>query len=313
MKFIKLLIFTFICHCAAFSQSTFAPVGAVWYNDMYHGIFRTTVVADTVIDGTPCRKVIREAGVNLREYINGLKVYDLRTLYIYNNDDTVFIYNDLITKFSPLYVFNVKTGDTVTLPFFTPDAQSLMQKTDSFFSIVIDSVKNMQYSMDSFETVFSHPLSDGEREEFEYTSGYARTIGSISTGLLPSCNRCIFYMSESLQAPGPIRCYSDKNIAVKLAQGDCDSGIKVSVNDVALESFNLFPNPARNTTRLVLYKDTTPATLNITDITGRIVNTINFSGKSVNIDLSSLSPGTYFTSLYHSGNLIYFSKLMVLP
>ena len=95
-------------------RSNFAPLGATWHHSGFYGVYKSFVSKDTVFKGQACRKIEQDIYVNLGKFYPFL--YTTRDLYIYDNDDTVFCYNDRIDRFTPLFVFNLNSGDTLRLP-----------------------------------------------------------------------------------------------------------------------------------------------------------------------------------------------------
>ncbi|MDD2799173.1 MAG: T9SS type A sorting domain-containing protein [Bacteroidales bacterium] len=95
-------------------NTSFAPVGTEWHygfvahlfgpvvrDDYYHFIS----VGDTLIQGKLCNTIVRDYGVNMcRE--SAVKTF------LYQSNDTVFLYVPEMTKFTPLYVFGANTGDS---------------------------------------------------------------------------------------------------------------------------------------------------------------------------------------------------------
>ena len=87
--------------------------GGEWYHQMFYGAFHSYYNGDTVINGIHCRQVERKAIVSAYWSVTtGISVRDLPTLYVYNNADTVFVYNQLFDWFTSLYLFNVHPGDS---------------------------------------------------------------------------------------------------------------------------------------------------------------------------------------------------------
>lgn len=315
IRFITILIFAIALQVPTHAQSNFAPVGARWFHDMQYGIFRTTSVADTIIKGVQYRKVVQQAGVDWAYFVYNMEVWDLQDLYISNNEDTVFIYNEFTGTPTPLYVFNVKAGDTITLPAFPPEGGRLINVYDSVFTIVVDSVKTVRYDNDWLETVYTHSVYVQGQAEYVYDGGYARKIGHIHKGLLPRCKTCAAVLSDSYQLPGKMRCYNYDATNVKLVSDDCDKGIKVSVNEPLQQRFSIVPNPATNMVRVNYTSNTAKLTIAITDMRGvTVLNQDAPTNKnSLDINLATLSPGTYVVSILQDGMSKAYERLVILP
>ena len=86
----------------------------------------------------------------------------------------------------------------------------------------------------------------------------------------------------------------------------------VGINEIASETtFNLYPNPASTTINIDLseLKNST-ATINIYDVTGKIVKTISTTEKTLSIDRGELRSGIYFVQVIVADKVL--SKKIVL-
>jgi hypothetical protein len=67
----------------------------------------------------------------------------------------------------------------------------------------------------------------------------------------------------------------------------------------------VYPNPASSTINIAFLKQPEKdLEISLTDLTGRIVASGNILGNQAAIEVSRLSPGTYFLSLISSTNVI---------
>ncbi|GAA4453399.1 T9SS type A sorting domain-containing protein [Rurimicrobium arvi] len=245
----------------ASAQTTqFAPVGAVWYHNAGNGVFRTTSVKDTVIGSVNCRRLEQKAMTDTALAKLGFGIYDQKPLFVYNNEDTVFIYNDFLGSFTPLYVFNVHPGDTVRFPaiqlysYCGNDAQAAAAD----FSFVIDSVQYVDYGSGPLKTISSHSFKStgggasyslGWHNYADSVNVYAATIGSVKTGLMPFCTGCGYVTDGKCDIMGGLRCYiyNAAHASVNLVGETCDKGIpptSVSEYTAAENSLCIHPNPA---------------------------------------------------------------------
>jgi Protein of unknown function (DUF3244). len=273
----------------------FAPKGAEWTYNTYRGIFRATVDRDTVINGTLSRVVAHTPHVDTFWARLGFPLYDIADLYVYNNADTVFVYNSLFNKFTPLYVFNVSEGDTVCLPVlpsFTGSFNGTLH--DSTFCVIIDSVRNIQYQTTLLKTIYTHAWDTGGIQHLKYDV-YSEKLGNLSSGLMPRCIRCIYPLSESVAEPWDIRCYSDNNFAVKLVQEDCYKGIRVSVRaSPSSQNISLYPNPATDEVHISFGTVMNGAAVQLLDMRGAIISSQTISSQSsTSFSLQGLANGMY--------------------
>lgn len=287
----------------AIAQNSFAPLGAEWYHNMGFGVFHSVVTGDTVLNGIACRHIaVRPMVKNPERAPSPISSYDF---YVYDNTDTVFIYNNLFGKFTPLYVFNVQAGDTLHLPVPPLYDCKEMQETDSQFVIVIDSVVMKSWDNVPLKTVYSHPV---ERQHpyayFSYGgSGYAQSLGSVATGFLPECLNCAGLLSESCQSMHTLRCYHDNNgVAIALVDS-CDDNIGTGIHETNLLSdLAFYPNPVHQLLHVSFKQLQSPAAvLEIFDVLGRKIFVQEISryndSQSLQIDVSGWASGIYLLKL----------------
>lgn len=228
---------------------SFAPVGAVWHHDATSSVYRCSSVKDTLILGQHCRKIVQKALTDTALSKYGLRLLDQETIYVYNNEDTVFLYNRSRNAFSPLYVFNVVAGDTVELPVMPAQCVYYIDTVKSACKYVVDSVKMVDYDGQALKTVFGRmlpakPKSVGWQSWSDTSFAYAQVLGSIRTGLLPFCRGCYYTAEMDCGFTSGIRCYQSGTRNIKLKSGDCDRGFSVSVSEVSLTAaISVFPNP----------------------------------------------------------------------
>lgn len=138
-----------------FAQTEFAPLNAQWtyrggvgplqeYADIYKNI------SEEMIDGKLIKTIKYTRYQQDLTYMQGTPYYANRDTLtkeykIYQSDDTVFVYNDLFQKYTPVYFFNVQAGDTIripihSLPGITLNFQLPTINGDSSAAFIIDSV-----------------------------------------------------------------------------------------------------------------------------------------------------------------------------
>ncbi len=168
--FFFLLCLTSLCVNA---QNSFAPVGAEWwysgnnvsytYGPLDMPVNETwtdhlLVTGDTTIQGVDCRKVtatrMKKTGHNPdSSFVDGHK-----TMYFYDNTDTVFYWHIPSGRFEPLYIFNAAEGDTICLknPYFPMGAAG----EDSTFCFTIDSIRTVLFDTTLLKTFYTRTLFD---------------------------------------------------------------------------------------------------------------------------------------------------------
>ncbi len=320
------------------AQEVFGPIGAEWhYYGVYYSfssgvrmatLYHDVVTGDTVIQGINCRKLEQSAIAKTIFSGSGgvlLDTQKFRTLYLYNNTDTVFIFNENFDRFTPLYVFNVEEGDTVCLP-VVPDVfdnSNLLYHPvsgDTSFCFQIDSIRTVYYDSVPLKTLYNHPITDGggtwsaniaiynwSYYDFRGSAqkgAYAQKIGGIQGGLLPTqignwVERPYF---QNLQID--LRCYSDSITNIKLTPGNCTDLIPdpVGFPGITVENLQLsiYPNPAKE---IVTIESPRPLPVNtvvvLTDITGKTVNSQQVAKNKtvVTMELTNMQAGIYLLKI----------------
>ena len=319
MKQISILFLFFVLSVAnTNAQTQFAPAGSEWYQSMMpYGVYHCYNAGDTTISGTTCHKIVRKAITADPYYSMGLHVDDLVPLYVYNNNDTVFLYNTLFHRFTPLYVFNVSAGDTLRLPIIPLDVDYLTYiSTDSVFSIVIDSVRMKLYDTATLKTVYSHSLGNADSNYvyrycgYDSVGAYAENLGTLTAGFLPRADPFVNIADDHLQYAGSIRCYSDPSMSVKLTSGIC--GIPpTAVIPVSLQHIAIFPNPASDVINITNFVP--GAAITLTDMSGRVVSDhFTSTTSSATVPLSGIPSGIYLLKITSSDEMVYYRKISVM-
>ncbi len=305
-----LLSLLFILSVGFVRAQEFAPVGAEWYHNMQYGIFHEVSAKDTIVNNISCRNISQVAVTDWKWYALGLRVHSLNNVFIYNNADTVFVYNEFFKKFTPLYVFNVHDGDTVTLPSY-PGAYS-QSVTDSSFTFVVDSVRMVQYDTTILKTVYTTSLNVPGKATFSWDGAYAQRIGSLKRGLLPFCNTCVYPLSDNVQYPGALRCYHDASLSVKLVPDDCAKNIVEHVSGIQSHTLSIYPNPVQDKL-YVEHPGGNIEQLRIIDLQGRIVQSLQIDPAKQNtaIDLSLVHEGIYLLEFVEAGEVVTHKKIVV--
>ncbi|HTO16081.1 MAG TPA: T9SS type A sorting domain-containing protein [Edaphocola sp.] len=191
MKKIILLIITLLGITSLFAQTEFAPLGAKW---TYRGYYENYASGgesltkheciDTIIrNGITIKAVSKEYTSQLWDFVNdgsGNRLYHHRTTTthsvdsFYQQNDTVFVYNKIFLRYTPLYILNAQAGDTITLPILDTSTLQYVTQYDSTMTYIIDSVKMVNYngsiqktfftSIDSTKIIFPYPVSSPNYE-----------------------------------------------------------------------------------------------------------------------------------------------------
>lgn len=128
-------------------------------------------VKDTTLAGRPCRKLIatRYERNGLSPDVTSITKQD--NFFIYNNEDTVFLYDRNVGDFTLLYIFNLNEGDTVCIRVPNPELPGMD------FSYIIDSIKTEYYDTIQLRSYYNHTLlPSGSSNSINWGS----PVGSIS-------------------------------------------------------------------------------------------------------------------------------------
>jgi len=309
MKKLLLFLFAVLAYYNLLAQDRFAPIGAEWYHDQQYGAFHATAVKDTVYGGHQCTKINEKAITDSTWYSHGYATRDHYDMYMYSSGDTVYIYNDLFQKFTPLYIFYVFPGDTLHIPllnvvdgFFTRPAN------DTTFLVVVDSVKLLSFDTATFKAVYTRPIDVTDHNVMSYNGPYVQRLGALYTGFIPSCSTCGSFLDMTKQPSWGLICYHDSTHSIQLIQEPCDKGgIETGIETVSQISklISLSPNPANDKIKINNQSGEHIACVSIMDINGKAL--INYSKNIPEyINIARLPAGLYFVNLeLQNGPLIH--------
>jgi hypothetical protein len=296
MKKLLLISFTFLSILSQAQQ--FAPIGAKWYygkkaslqapnNNVQFYLFET--IKDTIFKTKDCRKIRH------REFLYSGNVNELEPLFVYQQMDTVFIYSSLWQNFIRMMVNGLSLNDSLLF-------QSRQYQTSMNFYEVTD-IDTLNVSNRTFRQVRFNDLplnqvtSDGN-------SSYIEGIGSQNyfipfyddSGLLPE------------YGSGPLRCYIDENGQEFNFWGQpCDFRDAVSIKDLELLEFDIYPNPATNYLALHFTEQQGKSyQISIIDMQGRVLHNktcVNDGYDSI-ISLQGYTAGTYLIHIQQNGKRV---------
>ncbi len=268
------------------AQVTFAPPGTHWYNSGTDAYYHSYTDGDTVISGRTCTRIRRITHRSPMSWAS-----DFPTICTYNFGDTVFVYNTLFGQFTPLYIFNVNEGDTIRIPRFNVGYPTLPA---TCFSYRVDSIRIVTYDTAHLKTIFTYSLNEdsvtGGSDPMPTFGGagtlhgaYAERIGGVGGGIFPSCVGCAI-IPEDCGCIGPMRCYSDPGMDIKLVT---PCAPPVSVPSLRQQQVVLYPNPAND----ILHIDGPVNTsFLLTTLTGQLISQVSNTNA---INVASLPVGIY--------------------
>jgi hypothetical protein len=160
------------------AQGEFAPLGAKW---TYHATKISAYVhykigaeqlsiyecmESNLINGHEVKKIKEITYMQkLSREVSGVHYFDRDTIIkyheVYQDGDTVYYNNPIFQRYTPLYVFNVQDGDTLHLPITDTNYMAHNNNAgDSIMSIVIDSVRMVDYDGTNLKTYYTTSLYD---------------------------------------------------------------------------------------------------------------------------------------------------------
>jgi len=338
-NYIFILLFSSL-GLTAQGQGTFAPLGAEWWlggqslsytfwpGGFMGGNHKWTdhmkSVADTTIDNINCRKLLVNRYKRMEANPDSTFIDESTDYFVYDNVDTVFIYNNYAGGFTPLYVFNAQEQDTICIPLL---AQSFGR---DHFCYVIDSIRTELFDTTHLRAFYTRVIgADTQLQSFnwgrarpDFTHGepfwvnngrYVEKIGGFYesiTSLLPYSSHNNQYGGMGINLPsGSIKCYSDSSTNIVWTSGNCDAVELTSlqnVEDYTLD-LKLYPNPAKDKVMFSTNNIFNEATqITIFDISGRQVwSTMLASNNKIwAINLPDLNKGMYLLKAKNSKGLM---------
>ncbi len=293
-----LLIFFGLFIITSFSQD-FAPVGAKWHYSSHNGglapseseFILVESVKDTNCYGKNCMKIERSH----YKYSGDTLIYD--PLFIYESNDTVYIYNDIFNKFTALYIFNISVGDTIEIYAVDP---MYYYPGDSIAQLVIDSITTVIIGGENLKRVFLHGIGNAVHWNWGYNGiapGYTEKLGGHD-----------LFLPIGLTIPeqdGPLRCYEDSLIFVNFSTVQCDHRIINRINNLESNSqIIIYPNPASKKLNI---KSNNEILIRIYDSVSNLI--LETNNKEINTE--SFSSGMYYIQVLENGINIKTEKIII--
>ncbi|MGC9342116.1 MAG: T9SS type A sorting domain-containing protein [Bacteroidales bacterium] len=267
-----------------FSQE-FAPIGSEWYYSEGGGLappnsefLHLETTKDTLVGSQSARIIertyYRYSGDTIKK----------EPLLIYDQNDTVFVFNPEKEKFTILYIFNGEPGDTLFLHKPPFDSFGDPDTNNETYGLVIDSITSETFDEAAVNKYYFKSLSVyGFWGENSYMERIGGLHGFFPTGIaLP-------------EGGGPLRCYSDDLVNVKFSSVACDYRLINSAYMKKIDEFEIIPNPVKHT--LQVYFPHSFSFIEIRDILG---NSLIITQEKI-IEVDELDKGLYFLILKTPG------------
>lgn len=276
------------------AQTVFAPQGAVWNyfldNDGIGTNFKYEVEKDTILFGRLCSKINAQR-------IDKSLITNLKPVYFCTSGDTVLYYHDSLKSFTPLYIFNVKVGDTITLA--TPRYVAAYLDTASFRvkKVEITIIDGM-----SLRTVYTEPLGG-----FFYMPKYTERIGAYSVASIFGFDG----IKTAMHTEG-IRCYRDKEIEEQFFSDkwDCDYVPNTIDEKKLANNIHVYPNPAIDEITIEVKSNTPQGQITLKSFDGRTLLQQSFQEIKTVLNLRGMASGMYLLEVKSEQS--YFSQKIML-
>lgn len=258
----------------------FGAIGTQWYYSEHGGgtappnseYLHLKSLADTAINDITTHKIER----TYYKFSGDTVIFD--PVYVYEQSDTVFLFNAIKSKFQTLYIFNASPGDTLTLDIPEPSGWT----TDSTYRFVIDGIETVLIDGIPLKKYATIAL-DGVQF---YLGGYFMDrIGGLDW----------FFPRATIipEAGGPIRCYADSQIDTSFQPIACDFQLINSIDAKNADNqMHIFPNPFQDA--LTIQTELPIDHVELFDFTGRQVLTSSY----VKLPLAHLNQGVYKLTIF---------------
>jgi hypothetical protein len=277
-------------------QTVFAPQGAMWnyYRDGEPPVYNNKymVEKDTLYEGHTCSKVI-----GYKILADGTKT-NYEPNYFYTSGDTVLYYHDSLKSFTPLYIFDVTVGDTLTYAAPTWYYKSI--KSLIFIVTKIDTSNIDGISLRNIYTRGIYPYGS-------WTDKYTERIGGYRIG-----NIIAYTGPTTADHTLGIRCYHDKEIDEKFVSDkwDCDFVPTSIVEKGNPNDIQIFPNPANRFININLNTSRANGTAFLFSLEGKLLVQKELNEPKTQIDIHHLTKGIYLLQIKNETET--FSKLIML-
>ncbi len=276
----------------------------IWYSSSLTGNFLpdrdcelkidiTKVVRDTLIENRLCRII----GVT-----SGGQYFPESEIIEYSKDGKMYFYEDETWKL--LYDFTAQVGDTVTYHISKKYPFYFIFSIPAFFDPTVIEDNPYRLKVVKIDTVYAvggQPLKRYITHEVDLQypiqmNEIIENVGSIyklfgfnSNFLIPECYK---------NFPS-LRCYSDDDTSIKFTEGECDK--LTSTKDLSTETIKIHPNPGQDHVSITLSDGySLPATIQISDIAGKILMTETRQLTNFDINTSHLISGLYIITIRDS-------------
>ncbi|HTN45803.1 MAG TPA: T9SS type A sorting domain-containing protein [Flavipsychrobacter sp.] len=301
-----ILLFSSVAQFSS-AQAVFAKDSSKWFHKIYGVPLISYVSGDTLLQGINAKK-INQAALG--------PLYSTGEIYVYTASDTTFVYNKLFNRFTPLYIFNARAGDSICLPIVPPLTCGgiTIKDPDSTFCFVVDSVGWLKYDTSMLKTFFTHPvIMPGVKHVYSYggwLSGvYSERIGSVSGGILPHCMDCTYITVEACQRADSLRCYYDDQYTISLDSSSCAQALSTTEATFKNVDITIAPNPTSDYITVETPLGQSITKVEIINTQGKVLNAITSVREKIIV--TQYPSGIYYLKLLFKDRTIMMRKIIV--
>ena len=282
-----LLAFISICFLTNLYAQEFAPIGAKWhYTENF--AFSANVsylyaesVADTVIKGKNCKKLINNGGLACG--------YHSFQDYIYNQDSAVYFYLAATDTFQLLYDFKTKK-DSSWIIVFSTDVSSYLDT----LKVTVDSISFVNINGYNLKKLWVNYKPLNSDLGYIYPSTIVDKIGDVNYLFNLNSYRvaCDGNFSQGL------RCYQDPQFGF-YNTGIASSCNYTGVNELKSDKIEIYPNPAKDYINfdMGMYKD---FQLSVYNSVGQTVLKKQLTSSNTTLNIQSFQSGMYYYQLINN-------------
>lgn len=307
-KTIILVSILFSCLVNSYAQTNYkwAPIGAKWQIGLHIMTWNPSTIEeflvekDTIFNGVNCKKILRtrtsrDTGITL-----------MPTIYSYQNDSTedIYYYNYAFKKFTLLYDFSAKLGDTIEYYFPLIDTITQYPDFDTVFKVVVEKIGFAQYKNELTNKIDNiiyrqYKIQDSaaraQNKRTYYYVGVAESIGATPFGFLPL---------SIAPLPGEVfftysYCYTDSFRKYNLTRYDVDcDGIPLSSNVLSQnKAVKIYPNIVINELNIENNSNLEIIGIEVFDYYGKKViskQSVIKPNEIITIETDTINSGNYF-------------------
>lgn len=286
------------------------PAGATWHYDWVTispmtGYVKIEYTNDTTILSISCKKLQKTLhGYNFssQQFFS----QNIGSEFTYEAGNVIYVFDTTDVDFDTLVNFNALIGNTWTMP-----QRSVMSFCENQSSVTVLDTGSRIINGQSLKWIYVNNVFDPNNINMSYTDTFYEKIGPTQWYFLPYP-----YCEESvdLDNGGKLRCYVDDFFPMySQTSNACDYTVSIEVNEnIKEELLKIFPNPTNNLLSIVYeYNSENNSTIEITDITGKVIKSYTLYRSTSQASLEELSEGIYIVRLIVNNSLVITKKVIL--